>query len=254
MTRPLARGALASAAFRRLQSARAPLLFLDVDGTLAPLVDRPDRARVPPATGRILSRLRRTGARIVLVSGRSVPGVRRIAPIPVDAILGDHGARLWRSGHTTPWLPAHRSRIRSAARLVRRWIEGKPGLILEEKDRSLAIHLRLSRTAGSVAPLARMLREAGFRVLLGHRVLDVQLPRVNKGEAVRRWIARSPRRADAILYAGDDTTDQDAFAALPEAAISIAVGPRTSGARFRTRDPVTFAAWLRRLALAREGR
>jgi trehalose 6-phosphate phosphatase len=126
-------------------------------------------------------------------------------------------------------------------------------MVLQEKDRSLAIHLRLPRGDGAVSELARRLRASGYRVLHGYRVLDVQLPGVHKGAAVRRWLAVHPE-ADQVLYAGDDTTDQDAFRALRGRGITIAVGPRAAGAALRTRDTRTFAAWLGRLAAARRGR
>lgn len=240
-------------AFGRLSTARAPLLFLDLDGTLAPIVDDPHHARIPPATRRTLRRLRQTGASVVLVSGRSVGGVRHVARVSVTAILGDHGARLYRSGRVGPWLPAAEHRIRGAADLVRRWIENRSGIVLEEKDRSLAIHLRLSRSSRAVSELVVWLRDAGYRVLRGHQVLDVQLPGVDKGAAVRRWVAAYPG-ADHILYAGDDTTDQDAFRVLRGRATTIIVGRRASGATFRTRDTETFAVWLARLAAARARR
>lgn len=253
MSVPLGGGPAARAAFRRLASARAPLLFLDLDGTLAPIVDDPQQARIPAATRQDLRRLGRTGASVVLVSGRSVAAVRHIARTPVAAVLGDHGARLYRAGRITPWLPAGAHRIRRAADLVRQWVENRPGIVLQEKDRSLAIHLRLPRGDGMVSELARLLRASGYRVLRGHRVLDVQLPGVHKGAAVRRWLAVHPE-ADQVLYAGDDTTDQDAFRALRGRAITIAVGGRARGAAYRTRDPATFAAWLARLAAARASR
>lgn len=253
MSVPLGGGPAARAAFGRLATARAPVLFLDLDGTLAPIVDNPHQARIPLATRQDLRQLGRTGASVVLVSGRSVAAVRHIARTPVNAILGDHGARLYRSGRVTPWLPAAAHHIRRAADLVGRFVEDRPGIVLQEKDRSLAIHLRLPRSDAVVSELVRRLRASGYRVLRGHRVLDVQLPGIHKGAAVHRWLAVHPE-ADQVLYAGDDTTDQDAFRALRGRAITVAVGNRTRGATFRTRDTVTFAAWLARLAAARATR
>jgi trehalose-6-phosphatase len=84
-------------------------------------------------------------------------------------------------------------------------------------------------------------------------VLDVQLPGVHKGAAVRRWLALHPG-FDAVVYAGDDTTDRDAFRALAGLGATIAVGQRVAGAAFRTRDPRSLAVWLSRVASARERR
>jgi trehalose-phosphatase len=255
VTRSLARGRAARAVFQRMVQANTPVLFLDLDGTLAPLVGRPDDARVPPATRRTLARLRRTGARVVLVSGRSVDGVRHVARLEPDAILGDHGARIWRHGSARPWLSADRARLSRASRRLACELKDLAGVRLERKDRSLAIHLRLTRVQGvkAVPRIVRLLRAAGLRVLLGYRVIDGQLPGVDKGRAVRRWLTTNPG-SDAVLYAGDDTTDQDALRALAGLAITIAVGPRVRGARFRTRDPRSLARWLERLADARSRR
>jgi trehalose 6-phosphate phosphatase len=255
MSAPLGRGRPARAAFAWLVRARHPILFLDLDGTLAPLVERPSDARVPAVTRQVLARLRAGGARVVLVSGRSVAAVRRIARLAPDAILGDHGARLWRGGRTSAWLPADPVRLARIHRRIAPRLATLAGVRLERKDRSLAIHLRLS---GSGAPatigmVTRLLEREGLRVLRGRQVIDAQLPRVDKGRAVRRWLKAEPT-ADVVLYAGDDTTDQDAFAALDGRAVTIAVGPRARGARFRTRDPGTFARWLGRLADARSMR
>lgn len=254
MTRPLSRGAPARAAFHRLVQAAEPLLLLDLDGTLAPLRDDPTTARIPEGTRRSIETLRRTGARVVLVSGRSVAGVRRVARMPVEAILGDHGARAFIAGKTTAWIRADHRRLTRAARTIESLVAATPGLALEHKDRSLAIHLRiLGHHAHPVTrEITGRLRAAGLRVLPGHRVLDAQLPGVNKGVAVQRWLAR--HRFDAVLYAGDDITDQDAFRVVRPRGTVIAIGPRPSGAEFRTRDPATFAVWLARLAEARTSR
>jgi trehalose-phosphatase len=249
----LGRAPEARQAFHRLVASPRPLLFLDLDGTLAPIVDRPEEARVPARTRRILRDLRASGAEVVLVSGRSAPAVARIVAEPVDAILGDHGARALIGGRLRPWIPADRKRLLHAARAVTEFLGGERRIWLERKDRSLAIHIRLpgGHANGMVRRVARLLRRSGLRVLRGHRVLDAQLPSVHKGAAIRRWLRRGDH--DAVLYAGDDTTDRDAFRVLGAGAVTIAVGPRVDGAAFRTRDPASLAAWLARLAAARGG-
>ncbi len=254
MSAPLSRGAETSRAFEMLVHARRPLLFLDLDGTLAPIVNRPRRARVPPATRRILLRLRATRATVVLVSGRAVAGVRHVARTPVDAILGDHGAFLFTGGGMHTWIPASEARFTHAADRLERLLEGMPGVRFQRKERSLAIHLRLPRRDGgrTARRIAALLRAEGLRVLFGHRVLDAQLPGVNKGRAVLRWLRLHPDH-DAVFYAGDDTTDEDALRALKGRAVTVAVGPRPRHAAFRTSGPRTLAVWLLRLVRAREG-
>jgi trehalose-phosphatase len=192
---------------------------------------------------------------VVIVSGRSIAGVRHVARVAPDAILGDHGARVWHGGTPKPWLKADRATLVRSVQRVAPELARHRGVRLEQKDRSLAIHLRLTRGSREavIAEITGLLKRAGLRVLRGHRVIDAQLPGVNKGRAVERWL-NAEGNADAVMYAGDDTTDLDAFRALKGRAMTIAVGPRVRGAGFRTRDPKTFAAWLGRLAEARSDR
>ncbi|MBK8003004.1 MAG: trehalose-phosphatase [Gemmatimonadetes bacterium] len=258
MSAPLSSSARGRAALATLAAAERPLLFLDLDGTLAPFADRPMDARVPPATRRTLQQLRLGGALVVLVSGRSVAQVRQVARTPVDAILGDHGAR-WATRHRVrPLLPADVHAFERAVARVRARLAGRPGLRLEIKDRSVAVHFRHLGHAHEhqeELAVAALLRQEGLRALLGHHVVDGQLPGVNKGHGVRRWLAREEcRGCDALLYAGDDTTDEDALRVVRPRGVTIGVGPRVRHAALRTRDPRTFAAWLARLAARRARR
>jgi trehalose 6-phosphate phosphatase len=229
--------------------------MFDLDGTLAPIVDRPAAARVPPATRYLLQQLRRTGATVVLVSGRSVEGVRHVARAEVDAIVGDHGGRWALKGRPRDWLPVDTRRFRAAASHLSSLFDGHHGIRVQVKERSIAVHLRLApeEEARAARRIRRLMRAEGLRVLYGHRVLDGQMPGVNKGAAVMRWLEREVDH-DAILFAGDDTTDEDAFKALRHRAMTIAVGPRPQRAEFRTSSPATLAAWLDRLAQARRER
>ncbi|MEO8140244.1 MAG: trehalose-phosphatase, partial [Gemmatimonadota bacterium] len=160
--------------FARLVTSEAPLLFLDLDGTLAPLVERPVAARVPDSTRRVLRALRRGGAIVVLITGRSIDGALRVAPMPADALLGDHGARALIDGRRSSWLPAETARLTRAVAMVEALISQTPGLRLEQKERSLAIHLRIAGGHKNpiVREVARRLRVAGLRALRGRRVID----------------------------------------------------------------------------------
>lgn len=252
MSKHLGRGPEARAALEKLARAKRPLLFLDLDGTLAPIVQKPKRARIPGTTIRTIRRLRSLGVRIVIVSGRAVAGVLEIASTPVDAILGDHGARLYERGRVRAWLPASHAQFKHAADRLEGLLFGTRGVRFQRKERSLAIHLLLPRHHGNRTAhrIAALLKAEGLRVLYGHRILDAQLPGVDKGRAVLRWLRRH-NKPDVVLYAGDDTTDEDALQALKGRAITVAVGPRPRYAEFRTSGPRTFAAWLARLAETR---
>ncbi len=252
MTHSLGTSTAARAAFRHLARARHPLLLLDVDGTLAPIVDVPRAARVPPATRAVLQQLRRSGATVVLVSGRSVEGVRHVARTAVDAIIGDHGGRWARRGRSSNWMTIDIPRFRAIARHLSTLLAGHRGIRVQVKERSIAVHFRLppEEAARAERRILRLMRAEGLRVLRGNRVLDGQMPGVNKGTAVAKWLDRFPDH-DAILFVGDDTTDEDAIRVVRSRGTTIAVGPRPRLAHFRTRSPASFAAWLTRLARAR---
>ena len=254
MSQPLAMAG--GEALARLAAAPAAVLFLDLDGTLAPFVDQPERARIPPATRRTLARLQHTGARVVLVSGRRVRSAVAVARCPVAAVIGNHGADILLGGRHRPWIQAEAAPLRDAVRVLAPLLEAWPGSRLEVKDFSLGVHWRgpAARLDPLLHAVRRALRHAPLSVNSGRRVVDVKPDGVSKGTAVIRWLSTVERNRippQAILYAGDDTTDQDAFRVLPAPATTIAVGPRTHGARYRTRNTMSLARWLKRLARAR---
>lgn len=248
--RPLARAPLTP--FR----AAGPLtLFLDVDGTLAPFVPDPARARILPDAASAIRRLRRRGHRVVLVSGRRAVDAARVVPIPVDGIIGSHGAECLVGRRPVPWLGRARDRtlIAAARRSLGAHFKGRAGIRIEDKTWSLSVHVVGPAHAALVhAEAARLFRGVNVVVRAGRRVVDVRPPGVDKGRAVVRWLERrspgaSPR---SVVYAGDDTTDRDAFCALRSRAVTIAVGRHVTGAQYRSGGPVAFARWLRRISEA----
>jgi trehalose-phosphatase len=254
VTEPLP-AAQGRAARRRLAQSEQPILFLDVDGTLAPIVDRPDQARVPAATRATIRLLRRRGCQVVLVSGRSAEGAAMVAGPIADAILGNHGGEILRGDRCEPWVEGDAGRMKRVVdRLLARLDHDWPGTRLEPKGLSAAIHHRLDREGARrlVDWTLRTARDDEIAALPGRRVIDVRFTGVHKGEAVRRWLdGRTP--APDVLYAGDDTTDEDAFRAL-SGGTTILVGRRPTAARLRTPSPATLARWLARLADERMGR
>ncbi len=253
--RPLS-GPAGRAARRRLGRAGRPVLFLDVDGTLAPIVPRPPAARVPPGTLAILRRLRARGARVVLVSGRTAADAHAVARgVAVDGVIGNHGAELRRGGRSRRWVGRGAARVASVARRLGPLVAAFPRTVLEDKGYSLAVHCRAGPEV--FRALLRAVRGAlhgtGLVAQGGKRVIDIRSPDAGKGAAVLRWLEDMERGRvplEEVLYAGDDTTDEDAVRALGRQAVTISVGSRPAGARFRTRGPATLARWLQ--ALARE--
>ena len=190
----------------------ASAVFLDVDGVLAPIVPRPEDARVPHDTRGELRRLVHRYALVACVSGRTGADARRIVGVEGVEYAGVHGLEL------EPEAEQWRERLHDFARSVD-WPEQN----VEDKGLTVSFHDRLLPEADdAVAEIATRAREAGLQPLLGRKVLELRPPiEANKGTAVRRLLTdRGLRRA---LYAGDDTTDLDAFAALDDLEVAVRV-------------------------------
>jgi trehalose 6-phosphate phosphatase len=192
-------------------------VILDVDGTLAPIVDAPEDARVPRETQRELERLRDRYALVACVSGRSGAEARRLVGVDGIEYVGSHGLEL--SAEAVEW----RQRLVEFARGVD-WP-------VEDKGVTLSFHWRTAEdqeaAAGLMAAVATRARGAGIDARFGRKVLELRPPvHADKGTAVTALLAhRGLRRA---VYVGDDTTDADAFHALRGLELGVAVGVRSA--------------------------
>jgi trehalose 6-phosphate phosphatase len=196
------------------EPARAAVL-LDVDGTLAPIVDRPEAARVPDETRRELARLTAGYALVACVSGRPRSEVERLVDVDGVAIVGEHGLEL------EPEAAAWAGRVAEFARGVDWPAERKP--------LSVSFHFRRADDeAAARAYLTRVATTAEAEGLVprwGRMVLEVRPPvDADKGTAVRTLVSRAG--VQRALYAGDDRTDVDAFRGLDglELGVRVAVG------------------------------
>jgi trehalose 6-phosphate phosphatase len=193
----------------------AAALFFDVDGVLAPIVDRPDQARVPPETRTELARLAERYALVAAVTGRPAETARRIVGVPELRYAGEHGLEL------DPAAPRWVERIHALARRAS-WPD------TELKPLSAAFHYRTApdRTAARerLEGVAAEALAEGLKTRWGRLVLEVLPPiSASKGTAVRALLAEQGLRR--ALYAGDDTTDLNGFDALDglDVAVRIAV-------------------------------
>jgi trehalose 6-phosphate phosphatase len=191
-------------------------MILDVDGTLAPIVDRPEDARVPHETRAELERLRGRYGLVACVSGRSSADARRIVGVDAIEYVGSHGLEL--SPEAADW----RERLLDFARTVD-WP-------VEDKGVTLTFHWRRADDQEAAAEhferVAARARAAGIDARFGRKVLELRPPvHADKGTAVAALLeARSLRRA---AYVGDDTTDVDAFHALRGLEIGVGVAVRS---------------------------
>jgi trehalose 6-phosphate phosphatase len=186
-------------------------IFLDVDGTLAPIVERAEDARVPEETKRALAALVPRYACVACVSGRAALDARRLVGVDGVVYAGSHGAELLFPGEDEPTVaPA----FAEWAPRVREFVESQDtgGLRVEQKGAIVALHWR---GAEEEEARARAIAERanGFVTHWGRKVLEIRPPvEVNKGLAVRELVRRYGLQAG--LFAGDDVTDLDGFAAL----------------------------------------
>jgi len=229
-------------------------LFLDVDGTLIEFAERPDAVTLLPevrqAIGRISDRLE--GA-VALVSGRPLAQLDALfAPLDLPA-AGLHGHQLRdangvvhdaiEESTTTEWLHAlHQQAMRFA--------HGHPGVLVEDKGPSMALHWRGAPHAGEqVRAFAdRHVRgHAGYRLQPGDHVVEFVPVGSDKGRAVRRMMQHLPFRGRLPVFIGDDLTDEHGFeAANGQHGWSVLVGERDpSVAVFQLADIRSVHAWLR---------
>src|SRR5215207_1910792 len=196
-------------------------VLCDLDGTLAPIVERPEEATVPQAAVQALRALARHYALCAVITGRRALQAKAMLGLDELAYCGNHGFELLPPGEAEPSpSPALHGRERDAARFVEaRGADAlsESGVRVEDKGAIVALHWRgAADEDGAQAAAERVARAAESDGLLAHRgrkVIEIR-PRVaiDKGLAVRSLLA--DRGLAAALYGGDDRTDLDAFAAL----------------------------------------
>ncbi|GIG24009.1 trehalose-phosphatase [Cellulomonas denverensis] len=249
---------LVAAALDRI-AARPPLLLaLDFDGTLAPLQDDPERSRMSPAAAGALAELaaRPDLVRVALVSGRALADLYRLASPPEGTVLiGSHGAERARvSGHGLDRQDirlddAQAARLTELAARMQAVARGRDGVWVETKPAAAVLHTRLADSAIRAAAEAEALEigaELGSAVLHGKNVVEVSVLTADKGSAITAL--RAELGAGAVLYAGDDVTDEHALAVLGADDLGVKVGEGDTAARYRVADPDALTAVLVGLA------
>ena len=197
-------------------------VFCDIDGTLAPIVPRPEESRVPEEVSVLLSRMGRSYGAVACVSGRSAAEARRLVGVGGIAYIGSHGAEVLEPGSSRPQLL---DAFVSWEGKVREFVEDRQQdrdmklmrIRVEDKGPIKAFHWRdVPDEAAAERWLQNVARQAetgGFEIHWGRKVLEIRPPvPVDKGQAVSRIVEASGVRA--ALYGGDDVTDLDAFDAL----------------------------------------
>ena len=261
---PLALSPELREALRRIARTEHLLVAMDFDGTMAPIVGHADDARPLPRAATAFAGLavlpRTTTA---LISGRALASLRAVASPPVASLLiGSHGAEAWLGpGSTALTLDDQQKELLAEVRAILAGIvEKAPGTMLEDKPAGVVLHTRLAAddvAADAVAAARSALQDrSGAFLKDGKRVLETSVVNASKGEGVT--FLRQITGATAVLFAGDDTTDEDALARLGPDDVGIKVGLDFTQAQYRVEAPVHVAELLetllqeRSLAVAEE--
>jgi trehalose-phosphatase len=240
---------------RRLIADRRPAVFLDYDGTLTPIVERPEDALLPPSTRAVIERLGRL-VPLAILSGRDLSDVRRMVGVEGITYAGSHGFDVSRSDGSAhqrgrEFLPD----LDAAARALETRLAAIPGARVERKTFAIAVHFRqveeqripeVDAGVTEIAAAHPRLRRTG-----GKKVFELR-PDIDwdKGAAVR-WLLEVlglEGTEHVPIYVGDDETDEDAFRAVRELGVGIVVrgegDDRQTAARFALRDTEETRAFL----------
>lgn len=247
----------------------SPRLFLfDVDGTLAPIGPRANEARIPETTRAALASLAAQPATHVgLVTGRGALDARRMMPDVPAWIIGNHGIEVLEPDGTLRVNPAalpYRALVEGAVHDLARVCARVPGTFVEDKTWTLSFHYRLAGEEMEEplrAEAFRVAEQNGLRMMQGKKIYELRPPvTIDKGTAVLELANALGGLAagSAVLFAGDDLTDEDAFIALARAAphaVTVRISdadPATlrTAATLVARDPAAFGEFLEWLASA----
>jgi trehalose 6-phosphate phosphatase len=229
-------------------------LLLDIDGTLLDLAPTPREVWVPPGLAKTLNRLlARTSGALALVSGRSLNDIDLIFAPEQYPVVGGHGAEMRLAtdseavaAHAPPMDKELKLRLAAIAKL-------SPGILLEDKGYSLALHYRLAPHAEkaiyeAVSLIRADLPNAPIEVLPGKSVCEIKHSGFNKASGVIELMKHEPFKGRRPLFIGDDVTDETVFAIMPDMnGLAFSVGRRARGVAGHFDEPSDVRAFLAHL-------
>lgn len=230
------------------------LVALDFDGTLAPLVDRPEDARPLPAAAEALAGLSALENTVTaLISGRDLASLRAVGSPPEQTLLvGSHGTERWApegfgaEDEHIDLSPAQSTALAKATGILEAISAAHPGTTLEYKPAAIVLHVR--QAAANVATAALHAAHGqlddidDLQALDGKSVLEASVLVGTKGDGLN-WL-REVADATTVVFAGDDVTDEDAFAVLRPGDIGVKIGSGPTKAQFRLNGPGELPALL----------
>jgi trehalose-phosphatase len=251
------------------------LVALDFDGTLAPIVEDPDAAEpLPLAVRAITSLAGLPRTHVAVISGRPLEQLRRLVePAEGVALVGSHGAEIdefdllaegdepGTASDDDDLLDDDELQLLAHVRdAVADIVAAYPGAWLEEKPAAVVLHTRKADREGAISATGDALqgpgRWPGVHVLRGKEVVELAVTDVTKGRALRRLRADLGLEHGGVFFAGDDATDERAFAVLndDEGDVTLKVGSGGTAARHRVAGPRDLAELLALIAQRRRAR
>jgi len=223
-------------------------LFLDLDGTLATIAERPEDVRPDPRRTNLIERLLLgLDGRLAVVSGRSLEDIDHILEGRVTTVAAIHGLVRRDARGVVGQAAPHPALGQAAARLTE-FAARDPNLLIEDKALSLALHYRQApHLAQAARDLAQAIAgETGLACQPGDMVVELRTPGASKGDSIRAFMTEPPFAGAMPVFLGDDLTDEHGFFAVNIlGGYGVLVGPqRRTVARYMLADVEAALAWL----------
>ncbi|MBE7522653.1 MAG: trehalose-phosphatase [Burkholderiales bacterium] len=232
---------------------RTDALFLDIDGTLLELAPTPDRVDIDPALRSTLAATARSlGGALALITGRSIRSADSLFPGLALPIAGQHGCERRGADGAMHLHSSHPGTLDRLRDLVSAFATRHPGLLVEHKGASLAVHYRAVPELASLVhrEIRHVVTEVdGWTAEGGKMLVEVRPGGPDKGRAIGEFLAEAPFAGRRPVFVGDDRGDEPGFRIVERAGgIGVKVGAGRTYARHRLADVDAVRAWLAALA------
>ena len=225
--------------------------FLDFDGTLVELADAPDQVRVEAEVVDMVQELEHASrGAVALISGRRLGDIDRLFEPLRLPVAGQHGAERRSAGGRVHRYPENGQDIGTLHGLLRAWVERRPGLLLEDKGSTFAVHYRrapeLAEQLGAFMQDLVARTHGRYCLQGGKMIFEIRPSGMDKGTAVLEFMREPPFIGRTPVFVGDDITDESAFAAvLSLSGIAVKVGDGNTIAPWRLQGVAEVHAWIR---------